>query len=330
MFGVGLTLALSAGCQLGSASSGGAYQLATSSTTSDTDDAFTDDGDVDASGEDTGGMSGEVTGGDTATDTGTNPGTDTGVENDCPRVRVEVSAGNNLNVRPEPSTVGEPIGSLPNGAIVDVLGDEIGEVISGEPVWYLVGSGMLEGYVSAAFASCTLDTPPDISEDGWYLPLECGMSAVVSQGNFGTTSHSGNSAYAFDFALGLGTPLVAMASGTVTHTFDETGPGDPCYAGGGPECFSAANYVTLLHADGTKSTYRHLQEVLVGIGEVVAVGEVVGLSGSTGYSTGRHAHVMRMEDCGEGHCPSIPVSFDDVAGDGVPDTDEMVTSGNCR
>ena len=120
-----------------------------------------------------------------------------------------------------------------------------------------------------------------------------------------------------------------MASGTVTHTFDGTGPGDPCYSGGGPECFTAANYVTMLHADGTKSTYRHLQQVLVSVGEVVSVGQAVGLSGSTGYSTGRHAHVMRMEDCGEYHCQSVAVAFSDVPGDGVPDTGEMVTSGNC-
>lgn len=37
---------------------------------------------------------------------------------------------------------------------------------------------------------------------------------------------------------------------------------------------------------------------------------------------------MRMDDCGN-QCQSIPLKFVDVAGDGVPNTGETVTSGNC-
>ena len=95
----------------------------------------------------------------------------------------------------------------------------------------------------------------------------------------------------------------------MTHASDATGPGDPCYNGGGMECASFANYVTLLHADGTKSLYLHLQATSVGVGDTVDIGTEVGLSGSTGWSTGRHAHVVRMEDCGGYYCQSIPLAF---------------------
>ena len=194
--GFAIAAALSAGCQLGSQSpSGGAYELATSSSTSGDDGASTgEDTFADESGDGTGGAD------DAAMTTGPfdptdgDSGSDTGVENDCPRVQVMTSGSNNLNVRPSPSTAGDPIGSLPNGAIVDVLGEEIGEPVSGDPLWYHIQSGMLDGYVSAVYASCTLEMPPEISEDGWYLPLECGMSAVVSQRNFGGTTHQGTSA----------------------------------------------------------------------------------------------------------------------------------------
>lgn len=253
----------------------------------------------------------------------------TGVASDCPWAEIDVAPGESLNVRPDPSTANAPIGSLSSGTIVEVIDEVAGESIDGQDLWYEVSTGALEGFIFAAFAVCSLDEPPEIDSNGWYLPLECGTSATVSQGNFGSTSHQNTSAYAFDFALPLGTPLVAMADGTVTHTFAGTGPGDPCYDGGGPDCFQFANYVTLLHADDTKSTYRHLQAVHVNVGDTVFIGDTVGLSGSTGYSTGRHAHVMRMEDCGEYHCQSVEIAFNDVAGDGVPLTGQTVTSGNC-
>ena len=253
----------------------------------------------------------------------------TGVESDCPRVRVTVGAGLTLNVRPDPSTANAPVGSLADGALVDVVAEVMGEVIDGNDLWYEIDSGFVQGFVFSGFAECSLDEPPDIDPNGWYLPLPCGMSAQVTQGNNGALSHNGTSAYAFDFGVPPGTSLVAIADGVVTHAYGGTGPGDPCYNGGGMECSSYANYVTLRHADGTKSIYMHLQSTSVGVGDTVAIGTQVGLSGSTGWSTGRHAHVMRMEDCGGYYCQSVPLAFNDVAGDGVPVSGQMVTSGNC-
>ena len=85
----------------------------------------------------------------------------------------------------------------------------------------------------------------------------------------------------------------------------------------------------LMHADGRTSIYKHLSEVSVSLGELVPRGRAVGLSGSTGYSTGPHAHVMLQEDCGADNCQSLPLVFEDVPGDGIPDTNQTVTSGNC-
>lgn len=52
----------------------------------------------------------------------------------------------------------------------------------------------------------------------------------------------------------------------------------------------SGNYVTLRHGDFTVS-YCHLSEVLVKKGQIVAAGEPVGLTGSTGRSTGPHLHL---------------------------------------
>ncbi len=56
----------------------------------------------------------------------------------------------------------------------------------------------------------------------------------------------------------------------------------------------SGNYVTLRHGEFTVS-YCHLSDVLVRKGQIVAAGEPVGLTGSTGRSTGPHLHLtVRM------------------------------------
>lgn len=248
----------------------------------------------------------------------------------CPRVKVVVEPGLVLNVRPDPSTSGAPVGELPNNAIADVVEIVTGEAVDGNTTWYRINYGDIDGYVSGFFAVCTMEEAPELTApDAWYLPLECGLTTTVTQGNNGTTSHNGISAYAFDFSLGLNSPFMAMADGVVAFVYADTGPGDPCYNGGGPECNPYTNLVSLLHGDGTRTIYKHLNEVHVGLGQFVPRGTPVGLSGSTGWSTGRHAHVARIENCGTATCQSVPLAFADVPGDGVPVTGQSVTSGNC-
>lgn len=275
----------------------------------------------------TGASTGADTGGQTTTDDGssTTTGGDDGLPRDCPRVVVDVPDGEVLNVRPLPSTEKAPIGTLDDGAIVDALELVDGEVIQGNPEWFAIDYEGELGYVSAVFATCTLDEPPE-PPAGFYIPLTCGTKATITQGNNGQLSHNGTSAYAFDFGVGIGTPIVAMADGKVLYTYDKTGPGDPCYNGGGQECVNYANYVVLLHGDGTTTAYRHLNKVTVSVGDTVKSGKKIGLSGTTGWSTGRHLHAVRQKECGKPYCQSIPLEFVEA---GVPKTGDKVTSENC-
>lgn len=243
----------------------------------------------------------------------------------CPRIRVVVPPDEPLNVRPDPSTTGDPIGGLGNGTIVDVVEQVVGEAVEGDTTWFHIPWQDGSGYVSGVFAECTLEEPPE-PPDGYYLPLPCGFAANCTQGNMGATSHNGAHAYAFDFGVPLDTPLVAMADGVVALTYAETVPGDPCYDGGGPECGPSGNEVVLSHGDGTSSMYKHLNAVQVAVGDVVTRGQQIGLSGTTGYSTGPHVHVMRMESCGALTCQSIPLEFVEA---GVPVTGTPVVSQNC-
>ena len=48
--------------------------------------------------------------------------------------------------------------------------------------------------------------------------------------------------------------------------------------------------VTVKHADGSEAIYAHMTKILAKKGQAIAVGDVIGLVGSTGNSTGNHVH----------------------------------------
>ncbi len=52
----------------------------------------------------------------------------------------------------------------------------------------------------------------------------------------------------------------------------------------------SGNYVLLAHHSGWASFYCHLSKILVRDGQGIALGQVIGLSGNTGYTTGPHVH----------------------------------------
>ncbi|MBI2354426.1 MAG: M23 family metallopeptidase, partial [Deltaproteobacteria bacterium] len=154
-------------------------------------------------------------------------------------------------------------------------------------------------------------------KDGYRLPWQLGEYYQVSQAYGGTiTTHTDRSSrYAVDFGMPVGTPVLAARSGTVVNMEDSFSVGalDKVLS-------DKANFVDILHDDGTIATYAHLavRSVAVRLGQRVSVGEKLGLSGSTGYSSGPHLHfsVWRPEKGVKGFVQvSLPVEFcmDDTA-----------------
>ena len=76
-----------------------------------------------------------------------------------------------------------------------------------------------------------------------------------------------------------GSLVSASASGFVIEVYAPS-PGHPVYGG----------MVRLLHEDGSTTLYGHLSVVHVWLDWYVEQGAVVGVQGSTGYSTGDHLH----------------------------------------
>ncbi|MFO0714888.1 MAG: VCBS repeat domain-containing M23 family metallopeptidase [Sandaracinus sp.] len=92
-----------------------------------------------------------------------------------------------------------------------------------------------------------------------------------------------------DFGCPFGTTVLAAASGTVSATND----GCENYGYVGNTCGGrCGNYVQIRHDDGSYSIYCHMRagSLRVGTGDHVACGQEIGVSASSGSSSGPHLH----------------------------------------
>jgi murein DD-endopeptidase MepM/ murein hydrolase activator NlpD len=106
-----------------------------------------------------------------------------------------------------------------------------------------------------------------------YVRITSGFGGRINPLSGFQQNHAG-----VDYAAEIGTPVWAVADGTVTQVVR----GDP---GGG-------NYLFLRHMNGLETGYLHLSRFAEGIrvGARVHQKQVVAFSGSTGMSTGPHLH----------------------------------------
>ena len=129
--------------------------------------------------------------------------------------------------------------------------------------------------------------PADV-EYGWPLGTR---TLEIGQGWGGGFSHrDGENRHAVDFSAPEGTPVLAARDGVVMQVEARFGTG-----GLGPDDDTRrANFVRILHDDGTMALYAHLARdtVLVKPGERVRRGQRIAASGNTGYSGGPHLHFV--------------------------------------
>lgn len=94
--------------------------------------------------------------------------------------------------------------------------------------------------------------------------------------------------YVEDFHSGIdmtsGTEITATAKGKVTACRNTVK--------GYTESQASGNYVTLYHGNNVYTTYCHMKygSVKVKVGDIVEAGAVIGVKGTTGFSTGEHLH----------------------------------------
>ncbi|MCX4695906.1 LysM peptidoglycan-binding domain-containing M23 family metallopeptidase [Streptomyces sp. NBC_01408] len=107
---------------------------------------------------------------------------------------------------------------------------------------------------------------------GFVAPVSGGVSTQykVAGSMWSSGYHTG-----VDFIASSGTTVKAVGAGTVVSAG---------WSG------SYGNEVVIRHADGNYSQYAHLSSLSVSSGQSVTAGQRIGLSGSTGNSTGPHLH----------------------------------------
>lgn len=112
--------------------------------------------------------------------------------------------------------------------------------------------------------------PAPAPKPGWVAPFDTYRLSSCFGPRWGK-NHQG-----LDFAVGMNTPIHSAAAGTVIS------------AGFKPDGYGIS--IIIGDGHGTYELYGHTNKALVTVGQHVETGQVIGLVGSTGHSTGPHLH----------------------------------------
>jgi len=161
--------------------------------------------------------------------------------------------------------------------------------------------------------SFTIGNNTAVHDDNWIyqLPYKVGKSYRVTQGYHGQFSHTGPDEYAIDWKMPVGTPVYAARGGIVVKAKDDSGVGGPDRKY--EEC---ANVVLIQHSDGTIGIYAHLKKggCKVKVGDRVNTGDLIALSGNTGFTSGPHLHFSVFKTRTGRERVSIPIKFETEQG----------------
>lgn len=151
----------------------------------------------------------------------------------------------------------------------------------------------------------------------YKLPFKKGETHRLDQGYNGSFSHTGDSRFALDFNMEVGTEVYAARQGLVVEVEEGFSKG-----GEDRSLMDKANHITILHEDGTFAQYSHLRKsgVLVRIGQKVRAGDIIGFSGATGFVTGPHLHFSVLKAKKGGGFVTIPIKF--TTKDGIQSLEE--------
>jgi murein DD-endopeptidase MepM/ murein hydrolase activator NlpD len=127
----------------------------------------------------------------------------------------------------------------------------------------------------AKLARAAQSQAKEIKANQWVTPVAPG-DYRITEGFGDGASWRGYGHTGLDFAAPIGTPIHAVASGTITFTG---------YAGG------CGNMTEMVLADGTELKYCHQNAIATTVGAQVIAGQIIGYVGNTGHSTGPHVHL---------------------------------------
>ncbi len=146
--------------------------------------------------------------------------------------------------------------------------------------WAYTEDALSHKYVSSNDVSSVINSTNNIINALEHYPDRWPTDGGVITSYFGyradpftneTKYHSG-----VDIAVNTGTNVYACGAGKVYYAgYDEGGYG---------------YFIMIDHGNGLVSLYGHLSKIKVSTGQTVSKGQIIGLSGSSGRSTGPHLH----------------------------------------
>jgi murein DD-endopeptidase MepM/ murein hydrolase activator NlpD len=170
---------------------------------------------------------------------------------------------------------------------------------------------LVTGLCTISILSCGSPAGPDAPEhvnctvfdehrsSAYVLPFLPGKEYRVSR-TFAhyTAGNGGVGLYAVDFVMPIGTKVTASRAGVVVAVEERYWDSD--------HTDLHENWVMIRHDDGTVARYIHLARngALVAVGDHVARGRVIGLSGNSGASSRPHLH-FDVQACG----PNLPPDY---------------------
>lgn len=182
--------------------------------------------------------------------------------------------------------------SCSGGTVTFIYGDSADETV--ERTTLDLSSSLIAAYAMPKYedvAGETLVYAGDILEKGDFLLPFRGTATVSAL--FGRYP-SGGPHTGLDFACPIGTPVVACNAGTVIKA-DATEKTTYGYH---------IKIVSQTASGEVTCVYAHMSQLYVKEGEQVASGQVIGLSGNTGNSTGPHIH-LTIEQGGIKRNPAV-------------------------
>lgn len=211
-----------------------------------------------------------------------------------------------------------------SGIPPDMIFDGVVNVLLGGSSKYIA---RLSQMTKASDEGCNVESYPDPKTSEYILPYEVGKTFQVGQGNCGEYTHQprctidtaagetfncGDLRYAYDFNIPIGSNILAARGGTIVGAVDKFSNTE--------NEFMQANFVTILHNDGTVAVYNNLsiRGVLVEIGDKVSQGDVIGIAGSSGYNSKPipqlHFHVIeppfiKCSPVVRSGCKTTPITF---------------------
>jgi murein DD-endopeptidase MepM/ murein hydrolase activator NlpD len=149
-------------------------------------------------------------------------------------------------------------------------------------------------------------TTEDYSKNLFNLPFP--ESKLEGFGTNISPAHQGNLVNSIDFFIPFGTELYAAAAGKVVKVKSDSNVG-----GMDIKYWAQGNYIEIEHKHEEYTWYEHLkfEGVVVKIGQNVTAGQLIGYSGSTGFSHMPHLHfqVNRYFGSGENDYVTLRAKF---------------------